>query len=112
MEQTYARLLQLASLLEFQLAPDKCSLPVTSLVWLSFKVDMVPMTVSVPQEKISEILDECKMWESKSRASHKQLQSVAGKIQLSKCMKPASRFLNRVLAALRATPFPDNIKPL
>ena len=105
-DQAYARLLQLASLLILMLAPDKYSPPVTSLVWLGIRIDTVEMTVSLPQEKVAEVLEDCKQWRNKTRASHKQIQSLAGKLQhLAKCVRPAARFLNRILAALCTTPF-------
>ena len=104
-DQAYVRLLQLASLLGQVLAPDKGSHPVTSLVWLGFKKDTVKTTVSLPQEKVVEVLEDCKQWRTKTRASSKQIQSLAGKLQhLAKCMRPAARFLSRILAALWTTP--------
>ena len=62
------------------------------------------MTVTLPQDKI-DVLLECNSWKNKTKTSRKQLQSLAGKQNhLAKCIRPAVRFSNRVLAANRASP--------
>ena len=73
---------------------------------LGFDIDALSMTVTLPADKFMEVLEECLEWKKKSSASRKQLQRLAGKLHhLSKCIKPAVRFTNRVLAAIRASPF-------
>ena len=60
----------------------------------------------IPKDELDEIIKECTLWKQKEIAFRKQLQALAGKLQhLTKCIKPASRFTNRVLAVLRETPF-------
>ena len=104
--QAYNKFLNLTSTLGLVLALDKCSPPTQSLTWLGFVIDAPAMTVTLPADKIAEVLLECSAWRKKSHASRKQLQSLAGKLHhLSKCIKPATRFTNRVLAAIRASPF-------
>ena len=52
------------------------------------------------------MLNECELWFNRKTTSRKQLQSFAGILHhLSKCIKPALRFTNRVLQAMRLTPF-------
>ena len=63
------------------------------------------MTVTLPQEKLDEVLDECMVCKEKETASRKQIQNLADKLQhVAKCVKPVTRFMNRVLSALRASP--------
>ena len=60
------------------------------------------MIVTLLQEKLDEILEECSAWEGKASASRRQLQSLAEKLQHGdKCVKPAKHFMNRVLSALK-----------
>ena len=68
--QAYKKLLSLTDMLGLALAIDKCTLPCQSLVWLSFNINTINMTVTLPEEKIEEILLECAKWKSKSKASH------------------------------------------
>ena len=92
-------------MLGLALAIDKCTPPFQSLVWLGFNINTINMTLTLPEKKMVEILLECAKWKSKSKTSRKQLQSLAGKLNhLAKCIKPAVRFSNRVLAAIRAAP--------
>ena len=94
--EAYARFNALAKQLGLALAPAKCTPPMTSLIWLGFRIDMCAMTVSLLKEKVAEVVQECVVWKSRSKASRKQLQSLAGKLQhLSKCISPATRFTNR-----------------
>ena len=97
--QAYSRLLSLAADLGLDLAPDKCIPPTIFLVWLGFTIDTVSMSMSLPPEKVREVLDECCTWRTKTMASRKQIN------HLSKCIKPATRFTNRLLAALHSTLF-------
>ena len=65
------------------------------------------MTVTLLQEKVDEVLPECMIWKSRVKASRKQLQSLAGKLNRpAKCIRPANRFSNRILAAIRVSPPP------
>ena len=60
-----------------------------SLVWLGFSIDAPLMTSTLLQEKVVEVLSECAAWKSRAKASHRQLQSLAGKLNhLSKYIRP------------------------
>ena len=103
--QAYEEFLSLTSRLGLALALDKCVPPTSSLVWLAFLIDAPNMSVTIPHEKLAEILEECKAWSSRKSATKKQLQIIAGKLQhIAKCVRPAKRFVNHVLAAVRASP--------
>ena len=100
--EAFARFTPLSASLGLQLALDKCFPPTTSLTWLGFTIATMAMSVSIPNEKVSEVLYECARWKHKPTASRHQLQALAGKLQhLAKCIEPSARFTNRVLAALQ-----------
>ena len=78
----------------------------TSTKWLGFVLDTADMSITLPKDKLSEVIDDCKQWAGKKTASRKQIQSLTGTLQhITKCIKPAARFTNRVLAVLRATSY-------
>ena len=98
--------LHLAASLGLQIALDKSFPPTNKLVWLGFAIDSTTMTLSIPEGKLEEIIVECERWKSITSATKKQIQSLAGKLQhISKCVNPATRFMNRILYALRVTPY-------
>ena len=58
--------------------------------------------MSVPPEKLKCITDMCHEWQNKKVCSKRQLQSLLGSLLfISKCVKPARVFLNRMLEFLR-----------
>ena len=104
--EAYARFNSFAEQLGLTLALDKCTPPTQSITWLDFMIDSVNMSVTVSIAKFQEVVDECKLWSKKTKAMHKQFQFLAGKLKhLLRAIKLSVRFSNRVLAALKATPF-------
>ena len=58
--------------------------------------------MSVPSEKLHNILQLCHQWENKNTCTKQQLQSLLGSfLYISKCVKPARAFLSRMLQFLR-----------
>ena len=85
----------LTSELGIALTVHKCTTPAQSLTWLGFVLNTIDMKVTIPLEKISELLLKCISWKKKCKASHKRRQTLLGKIKdLAKCIKPASGFSN------------------
>ena len=77
--------------------------PHTSVTCLGIQIDTVHRTLSIPQKKLQDIISLCKSWLTKIYCSKKSLQSLLGSLlYISKCVKPARIFLNRMLALLRA----------
>lgn len=65
-------------------------------------IDTKKMELSIPQEKIVEIKDECSTWLRRSRVSKKMLQSFLGKLlHVASCIRNAKKFTARLLATLR-----------
>ena len=99
--EAYAQFNQLTCNLGLALAKDKCTPPNQTLTLLEFVVNTRHMLVTLPVEKVLEVLAEYNTWKKKVAATCNQLQSLAGRLQhLSKCIKLATRLSNRVLAAL------------
>ena len=91
--------------LGLKLAPDKLTFPATSLEWLGFNVDTVEMRVTIPHPKLQEISELCQSWLTKDRASRRNFQSLAGKLNhVSQCIVGARKFMGRILQSLRRTP--------
>ena len=74
-------------------------------MWLGFEINTENMSVCIEPSKLSEIRAECRVWKSKATATKKEIQRMAGKLQhVTKCVKSARKFMNRVLSALRHFP--------
>ena len=72
------------------------------MICLGILVDSQVRTMSVPPEKLKCITDMCHEWQNKKVCSKRQLQSLLGSLLfISKCVRPARVFLNRMLEFLR-----------
>ena len=107
---SFAFLQQLLQDLGLQISAKKLVAPSTSVVCLGILIDTVSRTISIPQDKLQEIANLCKQWASKTYASKKDLQSLLGSLlYITKCIKPARYFLNRMLLLLRLNHNNNNI---
>ena len=69
---------------------------------MGIKVDLEEQNLSIPQEKLLEVLDLCRLFINKKFISKKQLQSLLGKLLfVHRCVVPARIFVNRLLNNLR-----------
>ena len=76
--------------------------PTTKVTCLGVDVDTVDFTVSIPDQKFTEIIQICNSWTKKPQCTKKELQSLLGALMyVSKCVKSARFFLNRMLDTLR-----------
>ena len=76
--------------------------PSTQAVCLGILFDTVNRTISIPPEKLQEIITICNNWDNKMTCTKANLQSLLGSLlYVSKCVKPARFFLNRMLQVLR-----------
>ena len=84
--------------LGLQEAAHKDSPPSQVMVWLGLQFDTLAMTVSLPQEKLTEIQLLVHHWSSKSTASLQDLHTLLGKLlYVSQVCPPARLFHNRML---------------
>lgn len=91
--------------LGLKVAADKSAAPAQKMEWLGYEIDTLELTVTIPEKKLVEVLDEVKCWEGKAVAGKRELQSLAGKLaHISSCVRHARKFIGRILAQLRSTP--------
>lgn len=101
-EAAYACFIRLTTRLGLQLANDKCAPPATIMQWLGYDINAQTMIISIPQEKLKEVLAICQLWSAKKRASRQMIQSLLGKlIHLVNCVRHARKFTARILETLR-----------
>ena len=72
---------------------------------MGIEVNVRDQTLSIPEGKMAEIVKECEMFAKKSTFDKRELQSLIGRLlYVSKIIKPARAFLNRMIETLRAIP--------
>ena len=102
----YSEFIEVTSKLGLALSPDKCHPPTKTIEWLGFTISIDQMKVTIPQQKLDDTLEECQRWMQKTTASRKELQRLVGRLQhIAKCVPPARRFMSRIFAALRDSPY-------
>ena len=95
-------LLELLTQLGLTINPKKLVAPSTSLICLGILINTETRTISVHSDKLDSIIDMCSQWQNKKFCSKRQLQSLlVSLLYVSKCVKPAHTFLNRMLMLLR-----------
>ena len=100
--QSYEFLLNLLQDLGLDISYKKLCPPDTKVICLGILFNTVDRTISIPTDKISEIVKVCDDWSDKKTVTKNQLQSLLGLLlYISKCVKPARFFLNRMLQLLR-----------
>lgn len=83
-------------------AVDKRQGPTKVATWLGIQIDAQNMTLSIPQEKINEVMVSVNKALACKTISRRHLQSLLGKLlHISKCIRPARVFVSRLLDALR-----------
>ena len=99
----FHRLSDLVDELGFTISTHKNVMPTTEAVCLGILINTVTSKMSVPPKKLQEIKHMVENWSHKSTCSKNQLQSLLGSLlYVSKCVKHARFFLNRLLQTLRA----------
>ena len=79
--------------LGLEISVKKLVPPSTSVTCLGILIDSIQKTVSIPQEKLSEITQLCKEWTTKTYCGKRDPQSLLGLLlYVSKCVKHSSFF--------------------
>ena len=100
--ESFAFLLQLLADLGLDISMDKLVQPSTSVVCLGILIDSKNQTISIPPDKLQEIVHMCAVWSNKKSCTKTQFQSLLGSwLYITKCVHPARHFLNRMLQLLR-----------
>ena len=98
----YQRERELLQELALPEAREKSQPPATVVKWLGVVIDTVEMSLSIPKEKIDEVIAHVTRYVKARSMSKKQLQSVLGQLlHVAKCVRPARLFVSRLLDALR-----------
>ena len=88
--------------LGLDISMDKLVQLSTSVICLGILIDSEIQTIAVPPEKLQEIVHICAIWSNKKSCTINQLQSLLGSLlYITKCVRPARYFLNRMLQLLR-----------
>ncbi len=95
--------------LGFQLSQKKSVGPTTCLVFLGIQLDTVSCQCSLPREKLEDIQTVTASFLQKRRASRRQLQSLAGKLNFAaKVVRGGRTFLRRILNCIARLRRPDH----
>ena len=101
----YDTALELLNYLGREISEKKCIPPSQTLTWIGYNINAKDMVITIPNEKLLEIIEECKAWSVGALVCKKQVQMLAGKLNfIAKCIQPTKIFMNRILAFLRETP--------
>lgn len=95
--------IELAANLGLQLALDKCQPPSTTMQWLGYIINTQLMYIAIPSDRLEQVLQQCRAWLTKRRASRTSIQSLTGKlVHLANCVRHARKFTSRILTTLRS----------
>ena len=101
-DSAYQFLLNLLQELGLDINDTKLHSPDTKVVCLGILFDTVNRTISVPPERLQDILCICTEWLDKRCCTKNHLQSLLGSLlYITKCVRPARFLLNRILQVLR-----------
>ena len=101
----FATLRQLLTQFGLSEALNKSCAPTHIMVFLGIEVNSMSLTISIPGEKLLEILTILKSWIDKQYCSVKELQSLAGSLNFSaRCVRSGRIYLSRILNFLRSIP--------
>ena len=100
--ESYNHLVDLMHSLGLTISEKKLVPPSTQVVCLGVLIDTECGTISISDDKLTQICDTIKQWQRK--CTKRQLQIILGLLlYVHKCVKPARVFLNRMLDLLRAS---------
>ena len=84
-------------------AVDKAQPPAQAIRWLGVDIDAQQMSISMPTDKIQQVIQKVNAMAGRRSTTKHHLQSLLGLIlHVSKCVRPARVFVGRLLEALRA----------
>ena len=102
-ENSFKYMVKLLRDLNIPISESKLTAPTTVITCLGIEVNSVKATLSIPNDKLKDILQECQLFKQRTQFTRKQLQSIIGKLMfVNKVVKPARLFVNRLLNTLRS----------
>ena len=98
----FRKLCTLLNELGLPLNTAKLTPPTKKLTYLGINTDVNNGTLSIPQDKVGEIIEECTKVRDKKYLTKKAYQSLMGKLlYIQKCVRSAKVFIKRILALFR-----------
>lgn len=95
--------IELLRKLGFSINWRKVTDPTTRIVFLGIEIDSVSMCLRLPDEKLQQVREELLRFQSRKRASKKQLQSLAGKLNFCAGVIFGGRvFLRRIIDSINS----------
>ena len=83
-------------------AKEKAQPPTQRIKWLGIVIDSNEMSLSIPQDKVDDILEQVRQTHQKHYITKRQLQSLLGLLLfVAKCVRPARASVSHMLAAMR-----------
>ena len=80
------------------IAEDKLIGPTTSLTFVGIRINTTDFTVSIPQEKVTEVVDQMPKWCHRRTCTQVELQSLVGKLTFfAKVIRPGRIFTRRLI---------------
>ena len=80
------------------LSDKKLVSPTTQATCLGVNINITSGTISIPPEKLEQIMHTVKLWLTKTCCTTRELQSLLGQLlYVHQCVRPAHIFLNRML---------------
>ena len=102
MWQSFQYLQDLLKDLGLDISVKKLVPPSTAVTCLGILIDTVARTISLPDGKLAQIQNLCRSWSNKTVVTKSEYQSLLGSLlYITKCVRPARPFLNRMLELFR-----------
>ena len=84
------------------LAHQKSVEATQTMTFLGISFNSIQMTMEVTEDRLADITRELALWDGRRKATKKEIQSLAGKLQfIAKCCRHGRPFMSRILAALK-----------
>ena len=84
--------------LNIPVADDKLVGPANQLPYLGIEIDTINFTISIPDEKVNELMEQMPWWCGRRTCTLRELQSLNGKLNFfSKAIRPGRMFTRRLI---------------
>lgn len=98
----YSRTLNIFKELGLKVSPDKCCPPSCIMTFLGKEYNTETMTVRIPEEKMTDIIECVTSFKHKKKCTKRQLQQLIGKLAFAaECVRSGRLFISRMLSVLR-----------
>ena len=98
--ETMHNFIQTCNYISLPIEPSKCEGPARLLTYLGILIDSVNMLITLPPDKLQELLNEIQTWLDRDKCTKVELQSLVGKLSWATKVLPVGRiFLRRLIDA-------------